>query len=120
MIVEISSDGCKSFQADNEFPSIDVVRTCRARNRDLTRRKSENEQVCKLYAQRPSHVETQKSALENISSEHPSIFDDANRLWNIEESEIRADTGLIERFTEARLKIMMGLYRRKAEESQNM
>ena len=93
----ITSDGRKTYRTKNGIPSTDVIRRWRALNRDITRRKSESKPVSKLYAERRSHVSTLKTPFEMISAQHPGIFEDANRLWNLDKTEVSAENAMVKK-----------------------
>lgn len=56
----------------------------------MTYRKSENKQIAKLRAEEHSRVLLIKSALTHVNGLHPSIFSVANRLWNVDETQVTA------------------------------
>lgn len=95
IFAKIANDGRKCFKTENGLPSMDVIRRWRAHNRDVTHRKAEHKNSAKLHAEGSSHIETLKSAFQTISTANPGIFDDASRLWNVDETEISAENGQV-------------------------
>ena len=75
------------------MPSDDWVRGFRSRHRDITLRNAENKDVRKLQAESTEHVTTFKTALEKLQNDHPGIFDDPARIWNMDETEVSGAFG---------------------------
>ena len=90
---EIASDGRKSYSTASGTPSKEAIRSFRARHRDITYRCAENKHTAKLRAENLDHVATFTRALQNVEKDHPTIFNNSDKLWNLDETEICADTG---------------------------
>jgi len=83
---EIANDGRRGYQ--NVLPSMATVRTFRAKHRELTLRTSQHKELAKVLAENPEHAKTLKAALEDVQSEFPTIFDNPDGVWNMDETAI--------------------------------
>lgn len=90
---EIASDGRPGFRTTNGTPSDAAIRHWRATNRDTTYRKAENKTTAKLNAERFDHVQTFETALKKVGEINPGIFDNPERLWNMDETKVSAEFG---------------------------
>lgn len=70
---------------------MEVKRTWRAQNRDITLRNFETKNVSKLQAESRQHFTTLETTLKSILEVLQSFFEDANCLWNLDEREISAE-----------------------------
>ena len=95
IFAKTASDGRDTFRTSNGLPSMDTIRSWRAKNRDITFRKLESKSRSKLLAERPEHVRTLQTALQTVAQLHPGIFENPNRLWNLDETEICASNGSV-------------------------
>lgn len=91
----VSADGRKGFQ--NGIPSNDAVRSFRARTPGLTYRKAENKEAAKIKGENYEHVKTLARELQKVGQDHPGIFDDPDRVWNMDETKVDAQFGIRER-----------------------
>ena len=69
------------------------MRTWRAHNRDITFRKAENKEFAKLQTEKFAHVNPFASALKQVGTEHPGIFQSSDLLWNMDETAVSAEFG---------------------------
>eukprot|EP00171_Calliarthron_tuberculosum_P005441 IDg5441t1 len=93
IMAQIAVDGRKSFSSTSCLLSDEAVRAWRARSSEVTYRKAKNKNSAKLHAERYEHVESYSEALRNIDAKHLGIFMNSNRLWNMDETAICAETG---------------------------
>lgn len=75
------------------MPSDAAVRTYCALNRDLTYRRTENKEAAKQNAENFVHVQSFEQRLREVGKRHPGIFDDPNRLWNMDETQVDGEFG---------------------------
>lgn len=93
LMADIASDGRDGY--DGNIPSMAALRSWRARNRQVTLRKGENKDAAKLAAESYEHVKTFATALKSVAAANPGIFNDPDRLWNMDETEIDASNGKV-------------------------
>lgn len=77
------------------IPSMDALRSWRAKNRDISYRKEENNSAAKLRDECLDHVATIAIALQEIEEKHGVIFHDADRVWNMDETSICTEAGKV-------------------------
>jgi len=83
---EMANDGRVNFA--NTLPSMETVRRFRAQHREITYRTSQQKELAKLLAENPQHAASLKVALESVRADFPDIYDDPNRIWNMDETSI--------------------------------
>ena len=86
VMASIAADGRKRFKSG--IPSAAVIRSFRARNRDITFRNSENKENAKLKGENFEHVQTYARALRQVEREIPGIFEDGDRFFNLDETAV--------------------------------
>ena len=92
----IASDGrAKTYK--NGVPSGDAIRSFRARHPELIFRLVENKSAVKLKSEDYFHVKTYEDALRSVSQEFPTIFDDPDLVWNMDETHVDGEFGKRER-----------------------
>eukprot|EP00171_Calliarthron_tuberculosum_P002548 IDg2548t1 len=91
VLASIAADGRKGFA--NGIPSDSVVRSFRTRNRDITFRNTENKENAKLRGENFSHVQTYATALRQVVVHNPGIYDDENRVYNLDETHVDGEFG---------------------------
>lgn len=77
----------------NGIPTGDVIRSFRARNRDITLRTFENKENAKLKGENYEDVKTYADALERIAAANDGIFDSGDRFWNLDETKVDGEFG---------------------------
>ena len=87
----ISADGRKGYATG--IPSDAAIRTYRARNRDIRYRKCENKDTLELKAKNYYHVETFGKQLKRVQQRHPDIFEDPDRLINLDKTPADGELG---------------------------
>lgn len=88
----VAADGREGFK--NGVPCEDVIRSFRARHRELTYKKAENKEQAKLKAQTFEHVQRFFDILTNVvNKEHPGLLRDPSLIWNMDETAVDATEG---------------------------
>lgn len=85
----IANDGRRGFP--NGIPSAEVVRSFRARNRDITLRNAENKENAKLKRENYHHVKIYADVLRVVEKAHDGMFSDGNRFCNLDETAVDAE-----------------------------
>ena len=93
VVADIARDERDGFRTDSTLPSAAAVRTWRAQNMDIKFRKAENKAFAKLQAENFAHVNTFGSALKQVGTEHPEIFQSSDLVWNMDETAVSAEFG---------------------------
>ena len=88
VLQNISADGYAT-----DIPSDAAIRIYRAQNRDIRYRKRENKDTLKQKAENYSHVETFAQQLKLVQQRHPDIFEDLDRLINLDETHVDGEFG---------------------------
>ena len=90
-LTNICADGRNSYAG--EIPSNAAIRTYRAFNRDITYRKAESKETAKFRGENFDHVNKFKQCLHEVEKRHPGIFDDPDRIWNMDEAHVDGEFG---------------------------
>lgn len=91
LMSRIAADGRANYYQG--FPSNDVIRSFRARNRNITYRSSENKDVVKLKGESYHHVKTYADVLKRVDNDFPGMLQDADKIWNMDETAVSAEFG---------------------------
>lgn len=75
-------------QVENGIPSSDAVRSFRARYREITFRNCENKDTAKLLGENFNHVKSCFDILTSIAAKYPGILQDADCIWNMDETKV--------------------------------
>lgn len=84
LMAKIAHDGRDSYHSG--FPSKDTIRRFRSRLRDITLRHGQQ----KTIAKNPMHAITLQVVLEQVQKDHPTIFADPDKVWNMGETAVAA------------------------------
>ena len=91
VLQQICNDGRRSYQYG--APSSAAIRTYRAKNRDITYRRTENKDAAKLRAENHDHIESLAHRLREIATNHGGIFDNPLPIWNLDEMHVDGEFG---------------------------
>ena len=92
LMAKIANDGRKrTFKS--EVPSMDAIRSFRARRPELRYRKAEAKETVNLRGENFDHVNTYATVLKNVLSDYPGIFDNGDYVWNMDETQVDGEFG---------------------------
>ena len=95
-ILPVAADGRKGVT--DGYPSDDVIRSFRARHRELTFRKSENKEVAKIRGNIYEHVKKYVDVFLIVDKQCPGMRQDPGRFWNMDETSVDVEFGEREKF----------------------
>lgn len=87
-MASIANDGGYSYEPG--FPSKDTIRRFRSRHRDITLRHGQQKTISKLLAENTMHARTLQVVMEQVQQDHPTIFVDPDKVWNMDEIDFAA------------------------------
>ena len=91
VLQQICNDGRRSYL--HGAPSSAATRTYRAKNHDITYRRTENKDAGKLRAENHDHIESLAHRLREIATNHARIFDNSLHIWNLDETHVDGEFG---------------------------
>ena len=74
-------------------PSDATIRTYRAKNINLTYRKTKNKDAAKIKAENFDHVNSLAEHLKDVEKKDPGIFENPLHVWNIDETHVDGEFG---------------------------